>query len=129
MIAWAALKPDRDALTAATKAKTDFEATVPRVLMTQSGPPRTVRILPRGNWLDESGPVIPIPKRPGEPDITFADTTKIRARLDWAPKVSFEEGVRRILDIIDYWRGAPLWNSDSIADATKTWFSMLAKDR
>lgn len=74
------------------------------------------------------GPVTHIPKRPGEPDITWADTTKIRAHLGWAPKVSFEEGVQRILDNIDYWRGAPLWNPDSIADATKTWFSMLAKE-
>ena len=74
------------------------------------------------------GAVTHIPKRPGEPDITWADITKIQTHLGWTPKVSFEEGVRRILDNIDYWRGAPLWNPDSIADATKTWFSMLAKE-
>src|SRR5437016_3416575 len=32
-----------------------------------------------------------IPKRPGEPDITFADVTKIKRDLNWKPKVSFEE--------------------------------------
>lgn len=52
------LKADRDALAVATKTKTDFEKSLPHVLVTTSGPPRTVRILPRGNWLDESGPVV-----------------------------------------------------------------------
>ncbi|MEM1044676.1 MAG: NAD-dependent epimerase/dehydratase family protein [Pseudomonadota bacterium] len=72
------------------------------------------------------GETIHIPKRPGEPDCTFADITHIRAELGFEPKVSFEEGVSRILDNIDYWRDAPLWEPDSIAKATKTWFDMLS---
>lgn len=72
------------------------------------------------------GPVIHIPKRPGEPDCTFADIAKIRRELGWKPKVSFEEGVRRILAEIDYWRDAPLWNPDTIAAATSAWFNALA---
>ncbi|MDN4987024.1 GDP-mannose 4,6-dehydratase [Bradyrhizobium arachidis] len=72
------------------------------------------------------GPVIHIPKRPGEPDSTFANIAKIRRELGWEPKVSFEEGVRRILAEIDYWRDAPLWNPDSIAAATSAWFNALA---
>jgi hypothetical protein len=28
------------------------------VMVTQTVPPRTIRILPRGNWLDESGPIV-----------------------------------------------------------------------
>ena len=70
--------------------------------------------------------MIHIPKRPGEPDCTFADIAKIRRELGWEPKVSFEEGVRRILAEIDYWRDAPLWNPDSIAAATSAWFNALA---
>ncbi len=35
-----------------------------------------------------------IPKRPGEPDCTWADISKIRADLGWEPKVSFADGVR-----------------------------------
>lgn len=66
-----------------------------------------------------------IPKRPGEPDCTFADISKISAELDWKPKVSFEEGVTRILANIDYWREAPLWDPASIAKATETWFKFL----
>ena len=66
-----------------------------------------------------------IPKRPGEPECTFADITRITAELSWKPKVSFEEGVARIVANIDYWKNAPLWDPDSIAKATKTWFEYL----
>ena len=72
------------------------------------------------------GPVQYIPKRPGEPDCTWADITKIQAELNWKQRVSFEEGIKRILDNIEYWRNAPLWDPDSIARATQTWFSMLS---
>jgi UDP-glucose 4-epimerase len=72
------------------------------------------------------GPVVHLPKRPGEPDCTWADITKIKAQMGWSPEVSFEEGVRKVLDNIEYWRNAPLWNPASIADATKTWFATLS---
>jgi UDP-glucose 4-epimerase len=72
------------------------------------------------------GPVVYIPKRPGEPDVTFADISRITTELGWQPKVSFEEGVRRIMAEIDYWRDAPLWDAVSIADATRTWFAHLS---
>ena len=66
-----------------------------------------------------------IPKRPGEPDCTFADTSKIRKILGWAPKVTFEDGVRQMLENIDYWKNASVWDKKSIADATKEWFKYL----
>jgi UDP-glucose 4-epimerase len=72
------------------------------------------------------GAVVHIPKRPGEPDCTFADIAKITSDLGWTPKVSFEEGVARILAEIDYWRNAPLWDAESIAAATATWFKFLS---
>ena len=72
------------------------------------------------------GPVIHIPKRPGEPDCTWADITKIRTELGWSQQVSFEEGVRCILDNIEYWRNAPLWDPETIAKATRTWFATLS---
>ncbi len=71
------------------------------------------------------GAVVHIPKRPGEPDCTWADIGKIRMDLGWSPIVSFEEGVRRIVAEIDYWREAPLWDPQSISEATKTWFQYL----
>jgi hypothetical protein len=42
------LKKDREA----------FEKTIPSTLITEAVPPRVVRILPRGNWLDESGEIV-----------------------------------------------------------------------
>ena len=71
------------------------------------------------------GDVVYIPKRPGEPDITLADTTKIRSKLLWKPQVSFEQGVQIMLENIDYWRKAPVWDANSIAKATKEWFAYL----
>ena len=73
------------------------------------------------------GEVVYIPKRPGEPDCTFADTTKIAERLHWRPAVRFENGVKRMLEAIDYWRDAPVWDPRSIADATRDWFAYLGK--
>jgi len=71
--------------------------------------------------------VVYIPKRPGEPDRTFADVTKIHRELRWRARVSFEDGVKAVLDDIDYWRDAPLWAPDTIAEATKGWFKYLQK--
>jgi UDP-glucose 4-epimerase len=73
------------------------------------------------------GEVTYLPKRPGEPDCTFADISKIQRDLGWSPKISFEEGVGRILANIDYWREAPLWDTASIAKATETWFKFMDK--
>jgi len=73
------------------------------------------------------GEVVYIPKRPGEPDCTFADTSKIRRELGWQPMVSFEEGVQVMLDNIDYWREAPVWVPESISEATQDWFAYLGK--
>ena len=74
------------------------------------------------------GDKISIPKRPGEPDCTFADTSKIEELLDWKPVVSFEHGVEIMLQNIEYWREAPVWSPESINEATKEWFSLLGKN-
>lgn len=66
-----------------------------------------------------------IPKRPGEPDITHADVSKIKSLLNWQAKVPIEEGVKIMLQHIDYWREAPVWTPESIAEATSVWFKCL----
>jgi UDP-glucose 4-epimerase len=73
------------------------------------------------------GEVAYIPKRPGEPDRTFADTTKIKKLLGWVPQVSFEQGVNAILENIAYWKDAPVWTPEKIEVATQDWFKYLAR--
>jgi UDP-glucose 4-epimerase len=75
------------------------------------------------------GKVVYVPKRPGEPDVTWADIGKITRELGWAPKIAFEDGVARMMAEIENWRDAPLWEPDSIAKATKTWFEYLGPEQ
>lgn len=74
------------------------------------------------------GEKVYIPKRPGEPDCTFADTKKIKRLLGWTPKVTFEQGVQKMLDAIENWRDAPVWDPSSIDRATASWFKFLGSN-
>jgi UDP-glucose 4-epimerase len=87
-----------------------------------AGNPQTVNRLIE---LLGGGEVVHVPKRPGEPDCTWADITKIQRDLGWKQRVSFEEGVGQMLKNLDYWREAPVWDAVSIAGATKNWFAFL----
>lgn len=73
------------------------------------------------------GPVVHIPKRPGEPDCTFANIEKIQRLLGWKPEVTFGVGVKRMLDSIQNWEDAPVWDANSIGQATSAWFRYLGK--
>ena len=86
-----------------------------------AGKPQTV------NRLVEllGGPVVHVPKRPGEPDCTWADITKIRKELNWEPQIDFAEGVGRMIKNIEYWKQAPVWDTASIQEATRTWFAFM----
>ena len=71
------------------------------------------------------GEIVYVPKRPGEPDCTWADISKITSDLDWQPTVSFKEGVHRMQLEIKAWEDAPLWGPESIKNATQTWFKYM----
>ncbi len=92
------------------------------ILNIASGEPQSV------NRLVEllRGDVVHVPKRPGEPDCTWADITKARELLGWEPTVSFEQGVGRMLEHIEDWREAPVWTPEAIEKATESWFEHLA---
>lgn len=88
-----------------------------------SGNPRSI------NYLVEclkAKDIVHIPKRPGEPDITFAKTTEVEKALNWKPVVSFEQGVENMLADIEHYKDAPVWTESSIKDATKSWFKHLS---
>jgi hypothetical protein len=60
-----ALARERVRLADLQEDRADFEKDIPRCLVSESSPqPRVVRILPRGNWLDESGEIV----QPGVPE-------------------------------------------------------------
>ena len=86
-----------------------------------SGAPKTIK------YLVEllGGDSVNIPDRPGEPKCTWADIGRISTDLGWTPEVSFELGVRNVLDNIDYWKDAPVWTVNSINEATSEWFKYL----
>lgn len=88
-----------------------------------SGNPQTV------NRLVElmGGEVVHVPKRPGEPDCTWADIGKIQRVLGWKPEISFPQGVVAMLGQIEEWRAAPLWTPEKIEAATRAWFEHLAR--
>src|SRR4051794_4523245 len=58
------LEPVRVELASIEKQKADLLKTVPTCLVSTPGNPRTVRVLARGNWQDESGTVV----KPAVPD-------------------------------------------------------------
>ncbi|MDC0052033.1 SDR family NAD(P)-dependent oxidoreductase [bacterium] len=69
-----------------------------------------------------------IPKRPGEPNRSIADISKIKKHLNWKPKIKIEDGVKDLLSKIHYWKEAPVWNPASIKKATRVWFKFLKKN-
>jgi len=68
-----------------------------------------------------------IPKRPGEPDCTFANINKIKSLINWSPKINIETGIELLLKNISYWKNAPVWTPSSIEEETKDWFKYLGK--
>lgn len=75
------------------------------------------------------GETIHLPKRPGEPDSTFADISRIQKKTGWKPKVSIEEGVAALLGHLDDFRDLPVWTPDSIGKATEDWFHYLTEEK
>lgn len=76
------LAEKRSALAELRQAKVEFVQNIPTTLMTESQTPRVTRVLPRGNWMDDSGEVVV----PGPPEFLAgpAQTTSRQTRLDLA---------------------------------------------
>ena len=88
-----------------------------------SGKPVTVNYLLR---LIGNQQKVYVPKRPGEPNVTHADIKKIKKFLKWKPEISIEKGIKNVLENINYWKSAPLWDKNKIRIATKNWFKYLS---
>jgi UDP-glucose 4-epimerase len=72
------------------------------------------------------GGAINIPHRPGEPEITHADTELALQKLGWKPKTDFESGIKTAMSNLEIWKDAPVWTPDSIEVATEEWFKYLS---
>jgi len=66
-----------------------------------------------------------IPKRPGEPDMTYGNPKKIKKYLNWKPKVNINNGINNILKNLDWASNAPAWTETKINKITKSWFKYL----
>jgi hypothetical protein len=77
-----ALQPDRTALAEMEKARVKLVQEIPTTLVTHAVEPRPIRVLPRGNWMDESGDLV----QPGVPAFLPPDLPADRrlTRLDLA---------------------------------------------
>ena len=71
------------------------------------------------------GKTVKIPKRPGEPFITYANITKISKILNWKPRIRIEKGIEILIKNIHYWKKAPVWTPIKIKNATKNWFKYI----
>ncbi|HQU42256.1 MAG TPA: PSD1 and planctomycete cytochrome C domain-containing protein [Pirellulales bacterium] len=76
------LQPLRDKLAAIEKQKDELVKSAPTTLVSMSVAPRVVRVLPRGNWLDDSGEIM----SPGVPEFLAAlnVTDRRQSRVDLA---------------------------------------------
>ena len=66
-----------------------------------------------------------IKKRPGEPDCTFANISKVKRLIKWKPKIKIEKGIEYLIKDINYWKKAPIWTPKKINKATKLWFKYI----
>jgi UDP-glucose 4-epimerase len=71
--------------------------------------------------------IVHIPKRPGEPEITWGNPDKFQQNFDWEPTITLEEGVTMCLKDLAWIQQAPVWTPKSIEVATSAWFKYLGK--
>jgi hypothetical protein len=76
------LTPMREQLAGLEKKRAELDASIPSTLVTESIAPRMVRVLRRGNWMDESGDIV----TPAFPEVLSSPTPSDKPlnRLDLA---------------------------------------------
>lgn len=85
------LQPVRDQLATLEKQRKELDETIPSSLITEAVSPRMVRVLGRGNWMDETGDIV----QPGFPEALsagyVAPTDRPLNRLDLARWITSSE--------------------------------------
>jgi UDP-glucose 4-epimerase len=67
-----------------------------------------------------------IPRRPGEPDCTWAKIGMARRFLNWKPRTEIWDGVNTLKANLADYKSAPLWTPEKINEATKDWMRCLS---
>lgn len=70
------------------------------------------------------GPRVHIPKRGGEPNSLYCDNSKLQA-LGWKPKIGIEQGLEKMMENLDYWKGERVFTVDGIQEETRAWTARL----
>jgi len=107
--------------TSPTALLTAASPTLGRDFNIATAPPQSVNRLVE---LLGGGEVVHLPKRPGEPDCTGAESPGPATSSAGSPG-EFEDGVARMLEHLDDWREAPVWTAETIEAATG-WFAHLS---
>jgi UDP-glucose 4-epimerase len=110
---------------------TDVVLAMMKVLLTRKyindifnvGSGKTVSVISIAKKLSDK--FVFIPKRPGEPDITFASIKKIKKVFKWSPKIDIDLGIKILLKNLSYWNKSKIWTPKEIKIATKDWFKYL----
>lgn len=76
---------------------------------------------------DDNG-IVYLPRRPGEPIMTWADISKIKKMLGWEPQVSIEQGVKVMLNHLNDWKNETVWTPEMIEKATREWYKFLGEE-
>ena len=58
-------------------------------------------------------------------DRLVAKETQLPVTIAEDPLISVANGAGKVLQNIDYWRNAPVWDEKSISEATQSWFKYL----
>ncbi len=72
-----------------------------------------------------SNNIVQIPKRPGEPNITFGNSLRFRKTFNWKPRIDIDTGIKFMLEDVKWLKNAPVWTKKKINKATKLWFKYL----
>lgn len=70
------------------------------------------------------GDRISIPERAGEPHCIYADNIRLYG-LGWEPKINIERGIGKMLENLDYWKDAKVWEPEAIKKETEVWQACL----
>lgn len=109
------LLPTRDRIAKLKKEKMRVESAIPTTLVTESVEPRVMRVLPRGNWMDDSGEIVepnapsPLPPLEAEGDratrldlaewlVSRDNPLTARAVMNRLWEQFFGAGLSRVLD-------------------------------